>query len=278
MGVVLTLLCFAATVVASLGGDRTVLITGATGHTGSLVYKALKGQNLTIRALVRNTTKAREVLDCTTCDEQEGIYVGDITQQSSMIPAMSGVDSLVITTGPADHCLVPKAYIGCKFYPGADPKTIQWQGVKNQVSIFANSSGRPLQQRHVVLLSNDLTTVPDNFLDKIGNAHGTFYALNGEAFVMSAGVPFTILKPNGLGDGDAGLQEIVVAHDDQGWSPLDLNYEFIARADVARLLTYAVLNPEKASGLRFDVTSKKTGGTPTTDVSVLFETARYPWM
>merc|ERR1719498_1612544 len=105
---------------------------------------------------------------------------------------MSGADTLVITTGPAYHCKIPSLYIGCKFYSGA-----------------------ALKDRHVILLINDLTTKPDNFLDKIDNSHGTFYALNGEAFTMASGVPFTILKPNGLNDGDAGKQEIIVAHDDQ---------------------------------------------------------------
>ena len=51
-----------------------------------------------------------------------------------------------------------------------------------QVSSFANSTlptGLAWTARHVVLLSNDLTTTPDNFLDKIDNGHGCFYALNG---------------------------------------------------------------------------------------------------
>ena len=90
---------------------------------------------------------------------------------------------MVITTGPAYHCTIPSVYIGCHFYPGADPKTIAWQGVKNQVSAFASSAGPDLAERHVILLSNDLTTQPDNFLDKIDNSHGTFYALQGEVRV-----------------------------------------------------------------------------------------------
>lgn len=149
--------------------------------------------------------------------------------------------------------------------------------MKNQVGAFASSSGSALVNRHVILLSNDLTTVPDNFLDKIDKGHGCFYALNGEVFTMASGVPFTIIKPNGLNDGDAGKKEIIVAHDDQGWAPMDLNTAYIARSDVARLVTYAALHPAETKGLRFDVTSKKSGGTPTTDVSKLFEATEYPW-
>jgi len=260
----------------SAHSSRVVTVTGATGRTGSTVYLALKKQNFTVRALVRNVSKARTILGCDKCTAEEGIFVGDVKDAASMHAAMDGADTLVITTGPAYHCLIPSIYIGCKYYDGADPEAMSWKAVRAQVSAFANTS-RNNADRHVVLTSNDLTTLPDNFLDKIDNGFGCFYALNGEAFLMSSGVPFTIIKPNGLGGGDAGKQEIVVAHDDEGWKPTDLNYEFIARSDVARLLTFAAANPKQATGLRFDVTSKKSGGTPTTDISTVFPQAMEPW-
>lgn len=48
-----------------------VLVTGATGRTGSLVYLRLKQLEIPVRALVRNASKAREMLGCTACDEAE---------------------------------------------------------------------------------------------------------------------------------------------------------------------------------------------------------------
>jgi len=269
-----------ASMVASAAPSRTILVTGATGRTGSQVYLALqKMPGLTVRALIRNVTKAQIVLNCSKCDASEGIYVGDVTTpgDKGLGEALSGTESLVITTGPAFHCTLPKVYIGCKFYPGADPKTMSWLAVKNQVATFAKSTGPSLNSKHVVLLSNDMTTTPDNMLDKVGNGHGCFYSLNGEAFTMNSGVQFTIIKPNGLGDGEPGAQELVVAHDDAGWSPTDLNYEFISRSDVARMLTYAVSHPNVTTGLRFDVTANKKGTTPTKDISSLFSQAMYPW-
>lgn len=256
---------------------RTVLVTGATGQTGSQVYLALKSQGVSVRGLVRNITKAREYLKCTACNESEGIFVGDVTKPETLVAATSGVDTMVITTGPAYHCRIPSLYIDCHFYPGADPKTMAWEGVKNQVSAFASSRSPLLKDRHVILLSNDLTTEPDNFLDKIDNSHGCFYALNGEVFTMASGVPFTIIKPNGLNDGDAAKKEIIIGHDDQGWSAMNPNTEFITRSDIVRLLTYAALNPSMTKGLRFDVTSKRFGGSPTQDVSSVFAAAEYPW-
>lgn len=243
---------FALALISILGtlahnAPSPIVITGATGRTGSQVYISLKKQGFPVRALVRNTSKAREYLGCDQCTEAEGIYVGDVTQPASLEAVMAGAGSLVITTGPAYHCTFPKIYVGCKYYDGADPKTMSWEAVKNQVAVFANST-KGATPRHVILTSNDLTTTPDNFLDKIDHGFGCFYALNGEAFTMTA-----------------------------GWSPMDLNYEFIARADVARLLTFAAANPDATSGLRFDVTSKKNGVTPTADVSTVFKAAMFPW-
>jgi hypothetical protein len=242
-----------------------------------MVYLALKKQGFTVRGFLRNATKAKAVLGCDKCDESEGIFVGDVRNVESMRGVMSGADSLVIGTGPAYKCKIPSIYIGCKYYEGADPKTMSWLSVKAQVTAFVNSSGPTLENRHVTLLSNTLTTQPDNFLDKIDNGHGCFYGLQGEAFVMSSGVPFTVLKVSGLSDGDASKLEILVGHDDQGWTPMNPDVAYIRRSDVARLLTYAAANRNATKKLRFDVTSKRIGGTPTTDISTVFKAALYPW-
>jgi len=268
---------FLALTLFSVVEGRTVVVTGATGHTGSQVYLALKSQGFTVRGFVRNVTKARKYLGCDKCDESEGIFVGDVRNGSTMVGAMTGADTLVIGTGPAYKCKIPSIFIGCKYYPGADPKTMSWLSVKTQVSTFASSSGPAVQDRHVTLLSNTLTTQPDNMLDKIDNGHGCFYGLQGEAFLMGSGVPYTVIKAAGLTDGDASKLEIVVGHDDQGWAAFNPNEAYIRRSDISRLLTYAAANPNKTQGLRFDVTSKRIGGKPTLDVSTVFEAAEYAW-
>ena len=97
------------------------------------------------------------------------------------------------------------------------------------------------------------------------------------SFLPSSGVRYTVVKPNGLADGDGGAQQLVAAHDDAGWGPTDLNYEFMVRADLARLLVFAAMNPDATAGLRFDVTAKKDGATPTTNTADVFLAARLPW-
>ena len=42
----------------------------------------------------------------------------------------------------------------------------------SEVVAFANATGVPNEGKRVVLMSSGLTTMPDNFLDKLGNGHG----------------------------------------------------------------------------------------------------------
>ena len=129
--------------------NRTVVVTGATGRSGVLTYKALQAKGLNVRAVVRNITKARLVLNCSACDASEGIFVGsqprpfipdshllralsgDINDAASLAPAMTGADALVSTVGCTEKCVIP---FDCHFLPGEAPKEILFDGLKNQVS------------------------------------------------------------------------------------------------------------------------------------------------
>lgn len=54
-----------------LGDQRPIVITGASGRTGSIIYRLLKEKGIAVRGFVRNSTKARDVLNCTKCDASE---------------------------------------------------------------------------------------------------------------------------------------------------------------------------------------------------------------
>lgn len=245
------------------GSNRTVVITGATGRTGSLTYLLLKKAGVNVRGLVRNTTKAQQVLGCTKCDESDGIFVGDITKQESMVPAMTGADGLVITTG---------------MVKGERAKDIVFDGVEKQVTAFLGSPGPKSQDRHVALVSMQFTTLPDTLWNKIiahlwGGWDVGFYSLQGEANLMSADVPFTILKACGLTDTPGATDQILVGHDDKGWSMKDAHT--VSRHDVARVLAAAAANPAMAAGIRMDFCSKK--GTPQVDPIEILKEAMQPW-
>merc|ERR1719356_2292091 len=81
---------------------RTVVVTGATGRSGSLFYNRIKKENLfNVRAFIRNATKAKGILGCSACDESEGVFVGDIMDPTSMKDVMNGADTLAIFTSSA---------------------------------------------------------------------------------------------------------------------------------------------------------------------------------
>lgn len=274
--VLLSSLAAGQMVQASPPSDRkTVVVSGATGRTGLLLYKRLKAAGVwNVRAFVRNTTKAKDILGCTACNESEGIFVGDITDPSSLVGVMKGADSLVITTASEPHCTGVFPFLKCSFSKGAMPKDIDWKGTKSQLLAFA-SSGGSVQSKQVLYVSTMGTTSPDNFLDKFGNGFTSFYHLQAESFVMSAGIPFTIVKPCGLGDGPPGKNKLIVGHDDASFSMI-LDHT-IQRDDVARILVEAVRNPTLSAGLRFDVCSQ-FWGSPTTDIAHdVLKAARLPW-
>lgn len=58
-----------------------------------------------VRGLVRNATKAKEILSCGECTATEGIFEGDVTVPASLPEAFDGVRQLVVLTGDCTHSL-----------------------------------------------------------------------------------------------------------------------------------------------------------------------------
>eukprot|EP00656_Telonema_subtile_P036094 TRINITY_DN4005_c0_g1_i3.p1 TRINITY_DN4005_c0_g1~~TRINITY_DN4005_c0_g1_i3.p1 ORF type:complete len:185 (+),score=36.90 TRINITY_DN4005_c0_g1_i3:216-770(+) len=153
---------FALALLSTHSLAEVVLVTGATGRTGSLVYTQLKAAGFQTRALVRNASKAAAELGCGACGEAEGIFEGDVTKPETLPRAMTNVSRLVIAVGATPKCLLGP--LDCHYPTGGYPKDVDYQGTKNQV-LAALAAG----VQHVVLLSSMGTTEPDGFLDKMGH-------------------------------------------------------------------------------------------------------------
>jgi nucleoside-diphosphate-sugar epimerase len=261
-------LLLAAAVPAVASGP--IVVTGATGRTGSLIYNLLKAHKQDVRAFVRNATKARDILKCTKCDESEGIFTGDIKEVDSMKAVMNGAQTLIVATSAAPIVNGDKV----SFPNGAEPIDIDWHGAQNQLQAFAKRSGAS-GLGSIALISTAGTTTPEDPKAKYFMDYISFYKLNFEAELMSSGIPFTIVKPCGLdySGTEPGKKELVTGHDDE----MKLQPPAIARADVARVIVAAVEQPSLSQGLRFDLCSKT--GTPTTDADLgkVLTSARYPW-
>jgi len=267
IAIVITALCAAAQ-----AAPGPVVVTGATGRTGYQIYNLLKSQKIDVRALVRNATKARELLKCTKCDESEGIFVGDIKVVDSMKAVMAGASALAIATSATP--VVTNGTIS--FHKGATPIDIDWHGAKNTLLAFATRSGCPYAPPgQVALISTMGTETPEDPKGKYFMDYISFYKLNFEAELMSSGLPFTIVKPCGLdySGTEPGKKELITGHD----STMKVSPKAIARADVARVIVAAIKQPEVGKDLRFDLCSKT--GTPTadSDLAKVLQSARYPW-
>ena len=136
-----------------------VVVSGATGRTGSLIYKALQEQNFNVRSLVHNVTKARERLGCAACDASEGIFVGDVTDPSTLTAPMVGAGSFIIATGAPLVCPDDTNLTKCYYTSGDLPIDVDFNGGKNQLAAIAEATRG---SGHVVLISSMGTTVPDS--------------------------------------------------------------------------------------------------------------------
>lgn len=237
-------------------GTGVVLVTGASGRTGSLVYAGLRKAGLSnVRALVRSVDKARLALNCTKCDESEGIFVGDVTNPSSLKQAFDGVEVVVDAIGVYGN------------ESSAVVKAVEWHGVQHQVEALAANGNKA---KHMIMVSSEGTTSPPT--SKEGGV--LFYKLQAEAFVMSAGLPFTIVQPCGLAETAGGLRKFLVGHDDS--APWSEKFYMIPRADVAAVIVAAVTNLDKADGLRFNLCTEGDGTGPGDALGALRD-AHYPW-
>ncbi|OMO66342.1 hypothetical protein CCACVL1_21208 [Corchorus capsularis] len=241
----------------------TVLVTGAGGRTGQIVYKKLKERSdqFVARGLVR-TPESKEKIG-----GADDVFVGDIRDSSTLVPALQGVDYLIILTSA-----VPRMKPGFdptkggrpEFYfeEGAYPEQVDWIGQKNQIDA-AKEAG----VKQIVLVGSMGGTNLNHPLNSLGNGNILVWKRKAEQYLADSGVPYTIIRAGGLQDRDGGIRELLVGKDDE---LLQTETRTIARPDVAEVCIQA-LKYEESKFKAFDLASKPEGvGTPTKDFKALF--------
>lgn len=240
----------------------TVLVTGAGGRTGQIVHNKLKERKdqFIARGLVR-TAESKEKIG-----GADDVFVGDIRNAESIVPAIQGIDALIILTS-AMVKIKPSSDPskgGREFYyeDGAYPEQVDWIGQKNQIDA-AKSAG----VKHIVLVGSMGGTNPNHPLNSFGNGNILVWKRKAEQYLADSGVPYTIIRPGGLLDKEAGLRELLVGKDDE---LLKTDTKTIPRGDVAEVCVQA-LQFEEAKFKAFDLASKPEGvGMPTKDFRSLF--------
>lgn len=216
------------------GEPRKVLVAGATGQTGQLIVSELLANGYEVRALVRDTSKARKVLG----DKVE-LVQGDVKDPATLTAAFAGTDAVI-------------SAVGARGAKGPDrPEAIDYEGVKNLVDAAVDA-----RSRQFVLVSSRSVTQPENPLNKLfGNV--LIWKLKGEDALRASGVPYTVVRPGGLTNGPGGERDIVLEQGDTVRGQTT-----ITRADVARICVQALKHPE-ARNRTFETNA--TPGAPVTD-------------
>jgi len=218
-----------------------------------------KQPNVTVRALVRDASKAGKLLGCTKCDESEGIYVGDVTKKETLTAAMANVDALLIAVGS-----VANAY------------DVFVEGTRNQIEALAMAPGHAsLQDKQIVKVSTMETTKRYSAALAPFFYHGV-----SDQDITVSGIPFTVIQPCGLGDASkpAHTTKLLVSRDDLPFT--DGKSGSVYRADVAHVAAYAATHPAEAAGLKFDLCADE-GQKPTDieehEMQEVFQKALLPW-
>ena len=248
---------------------KRVLVTGATGRTGSLVLKKLRDEPDKFEAigLARSPNKVEELFGST-----EGFVIGDIKDRSSLDSAISGCDALVILTSAVPKMVTPPTSgkpPQFAYEPGGMPETVDYYGQKNQIDA-AKDAG----VKHIILVGSMGGTVPNHPLNQIGNGKILIWKRKAEQYLINSGIDYTIIRAGGLVDFEGGVRQLLIGKNDNLRNyPSDGSPNTIPRADVASVVVRALTEPN-ARNKAFDIISKpeKADGTEvTTDFTSLFE-------
>ncbi|MGA1410592.1 MAG: SDR family oxidoreductase [Prochlorotrichaceae cyanobacterium] len=242
-----------------------VLVTGATGRTGSLVVKQLQAQSndFEVYGFARSQAKIEQLYGT-----NDRFFVGDIREKADLETAMQGCQALVILTSAVPLMKgmpQPGSPPNLEFAPGEMPEAIDYQGQVNQIEV-AKAAG----VKHIVLVGSMGGTDPNHMLNKIGNGNILIWKRKAEQYLIDSGLSYTIIRAGGLLDQPGGKRELMVGKNDvlltnppTGIAPS------IPRADVATVVVKALTEPT-AQNKAFDLISYPEGDPVTIDFARLF--------
>jgi uncharacterized protein YbjT (DUF2867 family) len=251
---------------------KKVLVTGATGRTGSLVLKKLRQlkEEFEVVGFARSPAKAGEISGST-----EGFCFGDILDRASLEKAMLGCQALVILTSAVPKLKTPpkpNQRLEFEFEAQGMPEQVDWLGQKNQIDV-AKSAGI----EHIVLVGSMGGTNENHPLNSLGNGNILIWKRKAEQYLIDSGIDYTIIRAGGLLDQPGGRRELIVGkHDTLLTSPPSGIPTSIPREDVANIVIQA-LKESLARNKAFDVISKPEddpSGIPTKDWAGLFAQTR----
>ncbi|WP_017652236.1 NAD(P)H-binding protein [Fortiea contorta] len=153
-------------------------VAGATGETGRRIVQELIARNIPVRALVRDTEKAREILP-----PEAELIPGDVLNRANLTAALGDSTVLLCATGAKPS------------FDPTGPYRVDFEGTKNLVDV-AKAKGI----EHFVLVSSLCTSQlfhPLNLFWLI-----LVWKKQAEEYIQKSGLTYTIVRPGGLKNED----------------------------------------------------------------------------
>jgi uncharacterized protein YbjT (DUF2867 family) len=149
-------------------------VAGATGATGHRIVQELVNRQIPVRALVRDITKAQEVLP-----PQAELVTGDVLDRASLEAAMADSTVVLCATGASPS------------FDPTGPYKVDYEGTKNLVDL---SKAKGIEQ--FVIVSSLCTSQlfhPLNLFWLI-----LVWKKQAEEYLQKSGLIYTIVRPGGL--------------------------------------------------------------------------------
>jgi NAD(P)H-binding len=256
-----------------------VLVTGASGRTGQLVFGLLLDDpRFEPKALVRSPRSAKKLMKQVPKTRLDQIVISDVTtllqndekngsEDSNQIPpGLNGLDRMVVCTSAVptiSKISLLKALITAPFNLlrgkkavdfrrlrfvwkyGHYPEKIDYHGQISQIEL-----AKKLSIKEIVLVGSMGGTDPSNFLNQVGknqdgSGHGDIllWKRKAEKHLINSGLDYVIIHPGGLIDTPPGQEEYVLDVNDK---LVNNKKRSISRADVAQLCVAALaLDPSE---------------------------------
>lgn len=234
---------------ASEGGP--VFVVGATGKTGAQIVQKLQARGVAVRALVRSAEKGKAIEGPNT-----HLIVGDINNEANLREGLGGSKAVVIASSATPIVEMVNGQRKVSYPAGGSPEVVDYQG-QTRIVDAAKAAG----VGHILIISSIGATQIGHFLNSMSNANILIWKYLAEHHARMSGIPYTVVRPGGLTDGEGGQQTIQVGQGDT------INGR-IHRADVAEVCVQALFL-DSAKNRTFELIA--SDGPATTDFAALFD-------
>lgn len=207
---------------ASASGISEVLVIGATGGCGKGAFNACKELGLNVRAFARSREKCERVLGASA-----RVSIGDVNDPQTLEDAMVDVSHVIVALGAVRS-----------EGDAGRPEIVEYEGMQKIVAA-AKKQGCV---KKIVNVSSYGVEEPNWFFAGFLNhmARDTLaWKMKAETVLRDSGIPYVVVRPQGLGDKDDDVPPIVKQTAPYEWG---MSLSLVSRAVVGHVCANALIH------------------------------------